>query len=536
MSIFTCLCIALATTIIYPLARIYTHYRPLRDSPVPVLIVAISLPRSVRGIFSLLDANTRLAIFFSLARFQTHSWNFRDKFALHARYGKSFFLVTPWGREFVTADWPVAERILTRRKSFAKPLGLLDKLELFGPHLASVEDTTWQRHRRITTNAFNAHTDQTAWHESLARAAHLSAIWTRHETTITSTFPDLANISLDVLFRACLPVAAPQAPGFSTQECKTSLLRFLESLTVPSRWVLPYPLGRRRANPLRTSARDLGANIARLVAHRRRSPLESTLGGDLLSTLLKCEDKSRTGRRDWLAADEIQGNLFLFLFAGHETTANTLLYAVYLLAIFPTWQVWVGEKIDALLGDGEPGFEVFGRAIRLRAVMMETLRLYGPVVNVLRETRGREEIVQRGETAVVVPAHTAIRVNSVALHTDPDTWGEDALEWRPARWVLAPRGGAGAVHDEVFDAQMERHLLAWSEGPRVCPGKRFAQIEILAVLLQLLRRHRVEIVPDAGETVAQAQKRAWQRVQMSSMSLTLHIPQPERVRLRWVRR
>ncbi|OJJ95229.1 hypothetical protein ASPACDRAFT_47974 [Aspergillus aculeatus ATCC 16872] len=543
MSILTILCLALALSASYILAQIYTHYRPLRDSPLPVLIVATSLPHPLRSLFTLIDHNSRLALFFQRDRFSHHSWNFRDKFALHARYGRSFFLVTPGGREFITADRPVADQILLRRRAFPKPLRLLDNLELFGPHLASVEDTTWQRHRRITASAFTASTDQIVWTVSLARAAQLVA--TRPSTTTTtstSTFPDLADASLDVLLKVCLPTTTPLDPTFSPQECKTALLRFLGILTAPTGWrwgwsLLPW----RRSQGSRglwAGACELRGSITQLVDYRRHR-LDGTVHGDLLSTLLWCEGSAGNGNgnREYMSPDEIRGNVFLFLFAGHETTANTLLYAVYLLAIFPRWQEWVVREMDFLLkGVGreeEPGFEVLEGLVRLRAVLMETLRLYGPVVNVLRETREQDQMI-KAEIPFVIPGHTSIRVNSVALHTDPETWGSDAAEWRPSRWVVG--SSTGQPGEDVYNTEMERRLIAWSEGPRVCPGKRFSQIEILAVLLQLFRRHRVEIVPQPGETVEEARQRAYARVQQSTMSLTLHIPQPEKVCLRWERR
>ncbi|RAK74326.1 cytochrome P450 [Aspergillus fijiensis CBS 313.89] len=537
MSILTILCLALVLSASYTLARIYTTYRPLRDSPLPVLIVATSLPHPLRSLFTLVDHNSRLALFFQRDRFSHHSWNFRDKFALHARYGRSFFLVTPGGREFITADRPVADQILVRRRAFPKPLGLLDKLELFGPHLASVEDTTWQCHRRITASAFTASTDQAVWTVSLARAAQLVATTQNGTTTATSTstFPDLADASLDVLLHVCLPTTTPSDTTFNPQECKSALLRFLGILTAPTGWsLLPW----RRSQGSRglwAGARELGESIAQLVEYRRHR-LDGTLKrghGDLLSTLLRCEGwaGSGNGSRDYLSPDEIRGNVFLFLFAGHETTANTLLYAVYLLAIFPGWQDWVGQEMDFLLkgvgGDEEPGFEVLEGLRRLRAVLMETLRLFGPVVNVLRETREQDQMV-KAETPFVIPENTSIRVNSVALHTDPGAWGCDAAEWRPSRWVVG--SSTGQPGEDVYDAEMEQKLIAWSEGPRVCPGKRFSQIEVLAVLLQLFRRHRVEIVAEPGETVEEARERAYARVQQSTMSLTLHIPQPEKTK------
>lgn len=46
-----------------------------------------------------------------------------------------------------------------------------------------------------------------------------------------------------------------------------------------------------------------------------------------------------------LTDDEILGNLFVYNFAGHETTAGTLCFAFHLLAIYPKIQDWVREEV-----------------------------------------------------------------------------------------------------------------------------------------------------------------------------------------------
>ena len=76
-----------------------------------------------------------------------------------------------------------------------------------------------------------------------------------------------------------------------------------------------------------------------------------------------------------LSDEEIESNLFLFMFAGHETTANTLVYMIYLLAIFPERQTWVVQEIDEIFSevplDNEISYKVFfNRLTRLKAVMV----------------------------------------------------------------------------------------------------------------------------------------------------------------------
>jgi hypothetical protein len=80
--------------------------------------------------------------------------------------------------------------------------------------------------------------------------------------------------------------------------------------------------------------------------------------------------------------------------------------------------------------------------------------------------------------------------------------------------------------------------MPWAWGQRVCPGKRFSQVELAAVLAALFKDWRVEVVPEAGETSEQAQKRAWaSSLKVDHEGHMLHeMVNPKSVGLRWVKR
>ncbi|RAL02169.1 cytochrome P450 [Aspergillus ibericus CBS 121593] len=525
----------------YILACTGRNYRSVwaAHPEVPILVSVVFLGEPLwRCLQSLRPAtyNDRFSIFFQLHRFQKHAWNFSDKYALHARYGKSFYLVTPTQCEFITADGTVAGEILSRSQSFAKPVGLLRKLDVFGKSLASVEGIDWKRHCRLTAGAFNDQTDQAAWYKALDRAADVLSTWLEAEA-VTSTSSDMAHISMDVLFQACLALddeSILNRPNLSLDDCKSNLTTFLDMVSGTKKPFLARDRESRNAGGIISAARHLRRTLEELIEFRRQCPAVNRT--DLISMMLKARDKL------YLTPEEVRGNLFLFLFAGHETTANTLVAIIYLLAIFPSWQEWALQEIDYLLQDIRvdelPNYKLFRSTKRLRAVMLETLRLYGPVLNILRETKHQGQTVGINNERSLIPKNTKVRINSVALHTDPDTWGPDSLEWRPNRWISSNPPGPTSRDcsipvNESYCTSMERRLLAWSEGARVCPGKKFSQVEIVAVLIQLFRNHRVSIIPQPGQTLEQARMNAYDRVQNSVMRLTLHIADPEAVRVRW---
>ena len=84
---------------------------------------------------------------------------------------------------------------------------------------------------------------------------------------------------------------------------------------------------------------------------------------NLINTLIRESDEAKAAANKStslfrLTDDEIKGNIFIFNLAGHDTTANTLAYAISLLAIHPEYQTWLAEELDHVL---DPEKEI-GRA------------------------------------------------------------------------------------------------------------------------------------------------------------------------------
>lgn len=89
---------------------------------------------------------------------------------------------------------------------------------------------------------------------------------------------------------------------------------------------------------------------------------------------------------------------------------------------------------------------------------------------------------------------------------------------------------------EVLYTPPKGAYLPWSDGPRGCPGKKFAHVETVGALAGLFRDHRVEPVPEDGEDMGMARKRTMDVVNDSGMVLLLQMLKPERAGLRWVKR
>ena len=137
-----------------------------------------------------------------------------------------------------------------------------------------------------------------------------------------------------------------------------------------------------------------------------------------------------------------------------------------------------------------------------------------------------------------------ININVQALHTNPQTWGSDALDWRPNRWLRASSSTSSSNDDhtppmakETFIEPEAGTFIPWADGPRECVGRKFSQVEFVAVLAKLFRHYRVRPVVENGEDEADGRRVLARMVDDSAISaITLQMLEPRRRSLRWERR
>lgn len=131
----------------------------------------------------------------------------------------------------------------------------------------------------------------------------------------------------------------------------------------------------------------------------------------------------------------------------------------------------------------------------------------------------------------VLPPDTTLTISQSALHSLPENWGSDTLVWRPDRWLVST--SKGKLGEEELITPPPGVFLPWISGPRVCPGKKFAQVEFVAIMVSLFRGHRARVMPLVGETQEDTTKRAWKEIDDSSLKITLSMKHPERIKLIW---
>jgi cytochrome P450 len=177
----------------------------------------------------------------------------------------------------------------------------------------------------------------------------------------------------------------------------------------------------------------------------------------------------------------------------------------------------------------------------------EVMRVFPIVLPIGRITAQSHGLVVEASTADremgtstthILPSGTGMIVNNTGIHYNPRYWPHPAI-LEPLRWLSAnpntydPTVPTSADVNEAatnFPGHMKGTFLTFSEGPRSCLGKRFAQVEFVAFFARLLRLYRVELAP--GEDRIEVEK----RMRMRSGGSPVTLVPPEDVKLTLVAR
>ena len=179
-----------------------------------------------------------------------------------------------------------------------------------------------------------------------------------------------------------------------------------------------------------------------------------------------------------------------------------------------------------------------------KKIQYETLRLYGSIVFIPKSTGFHPQPLNLGDKTYVIPPHTFININVQALHTDPQTWGSDALEWRPSRWLKGSSSTKSSNKvtqpsptsaTETFISPDPGTFIPWADGPRECVGRKFSQVEFVAVLASLFHKYRVgPVLKGDGENEVEARQALMRMADESAITfITLQMLEPKSRALRW---
>lgn len=187
--------------------------------------------------------------------------------------------------------------------------------------------------------------------------------------------------------------------------------------------------------------------------------------------------------------EDLVNQLMTFLAAGHETTASSMTWAVYMLSRYPDVQTRLRQEIREHLPSPDLEQDVNSLQIDhmpyLNAVCNEVLRYYAPVPMTIRETVAETSILGHR-----VPKGTRIILAPAATNFDKELWGPDAAEFNPDRWMPKDESDKRAASG---GASSNYAFMTFLHGPRSCIGQAFAKAEFACLLATWIGRFEFEL-------------------------------------------
>ncbi|KAI4224912.1 MAG: hypothetical protein L6R36_004312 [Xanthoria steineri] len=555
---------------LYLLYGLLVNYTAARKTGLPLIVLPFDCGNPLWLIIDRKVAQLVRRIPFgpgTFTRFNWRGWEIWDRYRAHQQLGDAIFFVTPGKNYLQLCDAEAVSEIFQRRGDFPRPPESTEMLNIFGPNVGTTDGTQWQRHRKITASSFNEQVNGRVWVESIQQSTDLIQYWSP-KPSINSVAVDTRTVSLHVMSGAIFGKSYPfRGADQEIPASKDDSSSYGEALKIILDRCIPLVvLGRKNLNNpwLPRKLRELYQATLVFQQHMteayesekqvmmRKDKLENNLMTSLVrASLANVDQKGSTpgGHHEGLTEEEVYGNVFVFNFAGHDATANSLAIGICLLATRPDIQDWISEEINAVLAgvdSTKSSYEAtFRRLPRCLAVVFETVRLYTAVA-IAKSTGSSARSLKLGAATVMVPKNTVVIPNYSALHTHPRYWGNNSVEFEPSRWITSS-GPPPVPETKGPSAHPVEHLkepparnspfVGWSGGARSCPGRKFAQVEFVGVLVGLFRDFKVKPVPLQGEDDGMARARLLEQIKMDTgMRLLLQMLHPEKAVLEWRRR
>lgn len=341
---------------------------------------------------------------------------------------------------------------------------------LLGDGLFISDGETWRTRRRIVAPAVHG-TRMPEFAPLMVEAAlETSVQWAT--AAKVDVLAEMAHLTAEIICRALFGQALGRAAAHEIVDGFRDYQKIIGQLDMFSLIGLPEWLPRPQLPAIRRSVRRISETLDGLIAaYRARADGEPCV----LRMLLDATDEHGAPLDDAALRNEVA----VIFMAGHETTANCLAWAWYLLSQAPDVEAKLHAELDTVLDGRAPTLADLAALPYTRAVIDETLRLYPPVPLLVREAGHDEELRRRS-----VPAGSLVMVVPWLLHRHRLYWDQPD-HFIPDRFLAA-----NAVHDRFA-------YVPFSIGPRVCAGLTFGLTEAMLCLATLAQSHRLALAPEA---------------------------------------
>ncbi|PVG01525.1 cytochrome P450 [Serendipita vermifera] len=442
-------------------------------------------------------------------------------------YGHTYGITTLLGtRRGITMDNKAVAHLLSNGAIYHKPDSARFQLSyLLGEGLVTAEGLEHRHQRRTLNPAFNTNQLRNIFPTFLQKSAEL------RDMLQAQIEPASSSAQIDALqwaSRAAIDIIG--LAGFNYDfntiqlgETGNELAAAIRRLNSPKSFpfflllkglipflrVFEFDEQSRETRKTRAFMRDIGVN---LIAEKERaagSEKETELKDhdrDLLSHIIKLNMSKSVSAQDKLSMDQMLDQIPTFLVAGHDTTAVSLTWCLFNLAVNKSIQERLRTELQQAFPDDTAiiTMETLNSLPYLDAVVREALR-YDPPIDFAARVAVQDDVIPLDKPLVQKDGKTVdhIQVKKgdhwlvpiVSMNRSKEIWGEDGELFNPDRWLrdLPPAVTAAPA--------LWSNIMTFLGGPRSCIGYRFAILEMKSLLLYLVRTLEFELAVDPKDVM-----------------------------------
>jgi cytochrome P450 len=371
---------------------------------------------------------------------------------------------------FVNDPELIHEILVTQAHNFSKDVALKNNREFFGYGLLSSEGDYWKQQRKLSSPSFSPKKLESYSQIMVEHTNYMLSNW-RHGN-IYDIQHEMMQLTLSIATKTLFDLEIEK----EVEELETALTDAQKHLANRMNSVLlllfpewvPFPTN----VALLTAIRKIDKVIYRLIKERRSNAQGRN---DLLSTFLSVEDEDGTKMTDRQIRDEV----FTLFFAGHETTALTLTWTLYLLCKHPHIEEQLVSEIQQVLHGRKPTIADYGQLSFVEKTIKESMRIRPPVWAIGRECINNCQIGN-----YEIQKNTAVIISQWTMHHDKRYY-KDPECFDPNRWT-----------NEMIAQLPKFAYFPFGGGPRTCIGNGFAMIESVLALTTILQEFHLEFAND----------------------------------------
>ncbi|HBK6301587.1 TPA: cytochrome P450 [Campylobacter jejuni] len=380
---------------------------------------------------------------------------------------------------YVINDTKEVKRMMVDEvREFPKSAFLHELLSpLLGESIFTTNGEVWKKQRELLRPSFEMTRINKVFNLMSEAVADMMDRFSKYPNhAVIEVDEAMTFITADVIFRTIMSSKLDEEKGkkilnafvtFQEQSVHTAMRRMFRF----PKW-LSYILGDRK----RAKAGDVIRQVLSDIIKPRYDMADNAEFEDILGSLLLVVDADTNKR---FSFEEILDQVAMLFLAGHETTASSLTWTLYLLSLYPKEQEKAYEEITQVLQGGAIEISHLRQFKYLTNIFKESLRLYPPVGFFAREakkdTQVRDKLIKKGSGVVIAPW---------LIHRHEEFW-TNPHGFNPSRFE-------GEYKKDAY--------LPFGVGERICIGQGFAMQEAILILANILKTYKLELeegfIPD----------------------------------------